>query len=351
MKNVDNWIVQLKDNKLIVLDSELAAREYPTPWYLRVLSGFCGWLAAFFLLSFLGLVFPFLYKNQGAMFFMGGLYIVTAFGIFRQKSNDFVEHLGLAVSLTGQFYIAFALFSSTGINHALPLLIMTLFQIALSILMPNYIHRILSAYFATVSLSLLMGILHMSSFFSAVMLLLIAFIWLNEYTLTRKVSALQAIGYGLTISLIQFKTSMLFSFTNTWQQEGLPIVNAWLDEGLNTIVLLFVIYLMRNKDKLFLPQKDKWIAIALFVLLVVMNVFANGIVCGFTILLIGYGTHNRALTILGVVALLINLSSYYYLLDLSLLSKSVVLMSTGASCLFIVVIWQKLSKREAVNEN
>jgi uncharacterized membrane protein len=51
------------------------------------------------------------------------------------------------------------------------------------------------------------------------------------------------------------------------------------------------------------------------------------------IVLLGFANANRVLAGLGIASLLVYVSSYYYLLDVTLLAKSAVLAATGAALL------------------
>ena len=350
MSSVNDWVTQLRTNNLISSELNKSSANNVSPWYIRVLSGLCGWLAAWFLVGFVAAGFYSFFESPSLVATTGVFMIVGAYFILQHDNDDFIEQIGLAISMAGQLFICFAVFSFSGLDETFSFLLLTILQVMLALIMPNYMHRFLSAYFATVAFALLMESLQLSSLSSSVLLLIVACIWLNEFSFTRNVSAMQAVGYGSTIGLIQFKTSMLFSHTNTWELQELPTVNVWLDEGLNTIVLLIVFYLMKKAHILVFDQRDKWIAISLLVLILVANIFANGIACGIAVLLFGYATQNRALLILGVVAILVNLSSYYYLLELSLLTKSFVMMGTGTGCLLLAFAWHKKAQSENSHE-
>jgi uncharacterized membrane protein len=63
------------------------------------------------------------------------------------------------------------------------------------------------------------------------------------------------------------------------------------------------------------------------------SIKAPGIAGGLTIAVLGFANGNRMLVGLGVAALLLYVSSYYYLLDATLLLKSGVLVATGVALL------------------
>jgi uncharacterized membrane protein len=69
---------------------------------------------------------------------------------------------------------------------------------------------------------------------------------------------------------------------------------------------------------------------------------APGIAGGLMIALLGFANGNRVLLGLGIAALLLYVSSYYYLLDATLLAKSGVLAATAA--VLLVARWLVLGR-------
>ena len=61
----------------------------------------------------------------------------------------------------------------------------------------------------------------------------------------------------------------------------------------------------------------------------VLSLQANGISIGLMIILLGFAGCNRVLLGLGVYALLLYVSAYYYFLDATLLEKSLTLLVIG----------------------
>ncbi|GAA0852966.1 DUF4401 domain-containing protein [Aliiglaciecola litoralis] len=346
MKNASQLLLLLKQQHLIG-DIELnKAQEVSSPWYIKTLMGLCGWLAAIFILGFIAAAMASIFDNPVALGIVGIALITGAYFLLVSSDSEFVEHLGLAVSLAGQSLVAFALFFNSAVDESFSWFILAIVQCILAYLMPNYIHRMMSAYFATVSLSLFMMVMHLSSYYSAIVLLVVALLWLNEFTFSRHVRKLQAVGYGAVIGLIQFKTSILFaSGGTTWLENSMPTVVPWLDEGLNILVMLYVLHHLVKHRKLVLAGEQKWFAIALLVLIGAGTLFANGIVCGILIMIIGFAIQNRVLLILGILATLMNLSSYYYLLDISLLHKSFILAGLGGAGVLLAFIQQRLSSQ------
>lgn len=352
MKNSIELIELLKQHELITNTNLIDPEALISPWYIKVLMGFCGWLAALFILGFLALGISFILDSPIGMTVVGILMLGGSFAILSSSKSEFVEHLGLAVSFAGQALIAFALFDFSDRADLIFWCTLTLMCCLLAFLMPSYIHRTMSAYFATLCLSYFMFDAQMSSLFSSIVLFFVALMWLYEFTFSHQVHKLQSVAYGAVLGLLQFKTSILFArHGQTWAEDSLPSVNQWIDEGLNILVLLFILNQLIKHKKILLDASQKWLGLAVVLLLCMGTFFANGIVSGMVIIIIGFAIQNKILLGLGLLSALVNLSSYYYLLDISLLNKSFILGGIGCTALLLAYVSQRIPDQRIPNEN
>jgi len=136
----------------IVEGDLVEASELESPWYVKVMMAFFGWLAAIFVLGFIGLGFAFVIDSKAASFFVGALMIASAFAIFRSQNKIFLEHFGFAVSLAGQVLILWSLFEHLRFGTTEFWGSVAVFQIFLAILMPNFVHRVFSSFSASLAL-------------------------------------------------------------------------------------------------------------------------------------------------------------------------------------------------------
>ncbi|WP_299074541.1 DUF4401 domain-containing protein [uncultured Paraglaciecola sp.] len=352
MKNSQQWLESLKQQGLITTVAVKDKQEQDPPWYIKTLMGFCGWLAAIFILGFLAVGMGSLFDNLFALSIVGTLMIAASYGLLSSSKLEFVAHLGLAVSFAGQALIAFALFEYGNIPTLWAWLLLTMLHAGLAMCMPSYIHAMLSAYFATFCLSFFMFEAGAVSYFSSLVLLVVANMWLREFTFSQQVRKLQSMAYGIVVGLVQFKTmALLIGQGIFWDQASLPDVNQWIDEGLNVLVLLFILQqLVRHKTTI-LNTGEKCFAAALVVLLCIGSFFAHGIVSSLLIIILGFATQNKILWVLGMLSAILNISAYYYLLDISLLDKSFILAGLGTTALLLAYICNALSNLRADHEN
>lgn len=325
-----------------------------SPWYIKIFMGFCGWLSALFVLSFFGLALVQIWDNEFALFLTGLIFISSAYFILKQSDSEFITHLGLAISFAGQFFLAVGIFETVGNISSEVWAAITFVNCLLAYFMPSYLHRVMSAYFATITLALWLAEIGLASFYSGILLFFVAFMWLNEYTLSSRVKHIQAVAYGATFGLLQFKTSILFIGSGTWEHEALTAIHPWLDEGLNLIVLYYVLFELVKKrglptldtsDSSTLLKALQTRILSIFVLLLISfaTFFANGIALGFGIVLLGYSAQNKALFVMGIIACIVNLSSYYYLLETTLLNKSFILCALGLFSLLLAYVYKQIN--------
>jgi uncharacterized membrane protein len=307
--------------------------ELGSPWYVKVLLGFSGWLAAIFLLGFIGLGFKIVIKNSILSFAIGAIMIGGAFAILRIPKNEFVEHLALAVSLAGQALVVFAIFDILNRNEKVAWLLVVLLQVPLAILMPNFVHQVFSSFFAAFAFNMSMTFWHWPYVVSGAVMLLAALCWLNEFHYPSQIRKMQAIGYGFVLALIQIKGTALFGNRIMWwrftQHQQSLWTKPWMGEVLTGVVTLYVVWHLLRRYGQRISDRISIIALSGTVLLCVASMKVQGITVGMVIMLLGYAGANRILLGLGIVSLLFYISSYYYLLDAMLLSKSLTLLIVG----------------------
>lgn len=314
-----------------------------SPWYVKLLLAFSGWLAAVLLLCFIGMGFELIMTNSTATLITGGMMIVGAFALLRISKNEFVEHLALAVSLAGQALIVFVLFDDSGLDRMMDWLLVALLQIFLTLVMPNFVHRIFSSFVAALAFNMVLSFWGVHYAVGGIVLFMAALCWLYEFSHPQQMRAKQAIGYGLVLALMLFKGTTLYGYHRMidWMNgefvpNQLELWNKpWLDEIITGMVVLYVVWhlLQRYGQPVF--ERLSIAALLGTVLLCVVSMKVQGITIGIVIMLLGYAGANRVLVGLGIMSLLFYISFYYYTLDATLLAKSQTLLVVGLVLLFI----------------
>lgn len=323
----------------VVTGPEPQAAKGGSPWYVKALLGFSGWLAAVFLLGFVGLGLESIMRSSTASFVFGCVLIGGAFAILRMPQNEFFEHVGLAVSLAGQALVAMAFLKMAHGDDAVAWLGVAIMEVPLALLMPNFVHRVFSSFLAAFAFAMVLYLMRVPYLFTGVILFLAAYLWLNEFRFPRHVEKVRAIGYGLVLALVLLKSTELFGLDGMGLRHAAKHpdlwVRPWMGEAVAGVATLFVVWRLLQRQGQALVSRLAVTALAGTVVLCAVSMEARGITVGMVIILLGFAGGNRVLLGLGIASLLFYISSYYYLLDATLLAKSQTLLVTGLVLLIL----------------
>jgi uncharacterized membrane protein len=324
----------------------MPAEEVHTPWYVRVMLGIAGWLAASFLLGFVGAALAAVVQNNDLAIMVGFMVIAGAYAVFRMAPrNDFSGMFGLAVSFAGQALIAFGVFGrfQDGFSGTGPYWTFALIEAALAVVMPNFIHRVVSAFGAALAFAYACEASGAHALAAGVIAVSVAFVWLQEGRFGKRSSAALPIGYGLTLALIQVEgmASWRHSLAMLLQEKPMLGASPWIGEALVAAALLASVWVLLRRGGWMPGEGRTLLAFAATAMVGAASFKAPGIAAGLMIVVLGFGNGNRVLTGLGIASLLFYVSTYYYLLHATLLAKSVVLAATGA--VLLGVRWVVLS--------
>ncbi|WP_223789378.1 GDYXXLXY domain-containing protein [Marinicella meishanensis] len=306
-----------------------------TFWYIRALQGFAGWLAAIFLLGFLGFGIAGLFDQGGVLITLGLFINAGTYAYFKaQPDNDFFDQMVLAFSLTGQFLLAFGLFELFDFRSRQWLVLVALYQVVLALVMRNYLHRFLSTWFAVIALFWGFDWLIFSGLGAAAVAALMVWIWLQKTGWEAQREFYEPVGYALAFALVTLHAQnhiWLYGWMHSRQSAGWLLQNAsWISALLNSAVLLYLVRQIAIEQGVQWGSKTGRLILLAAVLLLFSALPVIGLSSALLVLLVGYARQNKLLMVLGGLALLGFVSWYYYALNTTLLNKSLILMAMGA---------------------
>jgi len=314
------------------------AEEAHTPWYVRVMLGISGLIAAMFLLAFVGVGFSFVMENKIASLTVGLMVIAGAYALFRTlPQGDFASMFALAVSIAGQALVVVGIlgFFDHATVRATPVALIAVIEALLALAMPNFIHRTASAYAAGLAFAYACEASGAHFIAAGVVAAAVAWAWLNEARLGKLHSIVTPVGYGLTLAFVQIEGTALIGhstaalFGSQTVYKGWP----WIGEALVLAALLVSAWTLLGRAGWVLPERRAVLALIAAAAIGAASFKAPGIAGGLMIVLLGFANGNRVLVGLGIAALLFYVSGYYYLLDATLLLKSGVLAATAVALL------------------
>ena len=332
------------------------AAAAPSPWFISLLFGFSGVFASLFFIGFLTLILD----NTGlldstlALFIIGG--ILSGIGGFlfysaRLRHSAFWNSLAFAVTLAGQGYIAYALLASE-ITEPLNIMLLLLVQLLMTVAIPNFIYRLLSATLALSCLFYLLNYYHLSEVSLGLLALITSVTHLQRYRLAAfiptkwRMNALEitnAIGYASAYVLLSVSVYFIaaeygnsFANFNSLDSYGEAFsYNYYLAQGLLTLASLYAAYLILKRYHIKLLSAAGLLISAAIVLLGIMSIYVSGLLATSLIIIIATANSQRVLLGLSVIALVGYIFWYYYQLDTSLLVKSVSLFVIGIALLLL----------------
>lgn len=310
-----------------------------SPWFIKILQGFGGWLGAIFLVIFTGMLIEDYIRNDDTSYLIIGLIltVLTIFISFKEIKSYFLNQFILALFLTGQGLVLFWIMETFEVNYTTVLILISFFQGLSYFFIKNYAAKFITSLFSITTFSMLISS-YGYSFTVLPLLFFTAFILLFKFIDN-------PISFSSTITLlispfISFKLWMDFSN----EIDGLILLNNsfyyyLLQSGILSVLLILLLFKLFNFNLLK--------ALCIGVIAGIINFFIPGIVIAITIMFLGFYLSNRFLAGLGILSSLFYLSYYYYDLQVTLFSKSIILILTGIIAL--LTRWVLL-KKGALND-
>jgi uncharacterized membrane protein len=324
-------IEELKNYNYIVNDSIFLSSNRKIPWFVSGLVGFSAWLATIFVLAFIfGIFHAVLFKSPFGIMFIGIILCGIAIALNKSDNkNIFLNQLSLAICITGEIMIIIG----TGIKYESVLfssIITILIQIIMMIIFKNNIHRFLSNSVIVIALLILLKdinailLVNILVFFIG---LAVIKIWSNQANIicSNYAELFNPISYGLTIAFL-----MIFIITLNKEMNYFLKFNNWYPSTI-LISLLLLYFEHQILYNIYKSIQNK-ISISIFIftiLLAIATLKSPGITASLLVILIAFNYRNIIMLGIATLFLIFYIIFYYYNLDITLLAKSQILISTG----------------------
>jgi len=323
-----------------------------TPWFVKVLHAFSGWMASVFLLLTFGAMIGRLFDTPPMMFGLGLFLIATSYLLLNSKEDAlFLQHVALSISLSGQALVSFALFQWSdyhAFGDPLPWLGLAGLELLLMIAMPDYLHRVFSAGVFGVAMIFGMHCLGAGALVIPLLLGSVTWLGLHEYDQSNTIFLRQAIGWGLSLALLWsaawgHAVNRYIFFDHHREYVGLD--HPWIAALLSGGVLVYLVFVMtrENED----AGLQRIFALVFVALVALLSVWMPGLSVALTLLILGFARGNLLLIGLSIATLLWATGHFYYALHTTLLIKSALLVGTGIALLILYTAFHyALSNKE-----
>jgi uncharacterized membrane protein len=334
MKLVDEGVVE-KDAP--ALTAFLARMSAVQPWYIRTMVGFGAWIASLLLIGFvssMGLAVDGGFAVFGVFFLGGAIYLRKV------SSNDFSIQSALAAGLAGQALIVIGVMElidwddlETGFG------LVAMLNVVLFVIFPDRIYRVLSILLAVGSVVVLFYIREWNALVPAIGPLLalgMIIVTLRGAKLLpgSKGIYLRPLQSGLMLSafgcLLASTVYVLPEIGVSFQFYPRP----WISTIMLGAMLIYVLSKAWADLLAGMPVARLYSIVAIVVLIIAASWLAPGLVLSLIVIVLGSHTGHRSMIGAGIAFFAVFLATYFYGIQVSMLEKSITLVSSGVAVLF-----------------
>lgn len=312
---------------------------------IKVLSIFGGFLATLAFLGFMAIAG--FYDSDLALLIFGIVFIITAIWLNKKYDKLIIDTFSVSLYITGFVLLVFAL-SDMGMDENIIAIIVIVIAVMCLTVTQNYILSFLSI--LAISLSF-MAIIIFNSFYNlihaylAAYTLILTYVFLNEAKLISSSKKLSRLYNPVRIGLI---ISLLFGFIAIGKRHLIPISEnyIWISSVVMILIALYLIHtiLKINGVK---ALKDKGMIYGVSLLILLSTIFSPSISGAIILILLSFLVNYKTGLGIGIIALIYFISQYYYDLNFTLLTKSMMLFGSG---IMFLIFYLFITKKQGSNE-
>ncbi|WP_257669805.1 DUF4401 domain-containing protein [Parapedobacter tibetensis] len=314
---------------------------------IKILSIFGGLMAS---LAFLGFLFiAGLYDSDIGLLIFGTLCIAGAIWINKAYDKIIIDTLSVSSFIIGFILIGFG-FSELEVNVNIVSIIFIIISLCSLIIVQNYILSFIAV--LIINGSILAIILSNKSYdlihiCVAVLVLIITYFFLKEAKIITASKALFRLYNPIRIGLI---ISFLSGLVIFGKKGILPISPdyIWLS---SVIIISAIMYLLSNLFGILniTNIQHKTGIYVLSILLLLPTVLSPAISGAILIVLLSFLVNYKTGLVIGIIAFIYFISQYYYDLHFTLLTKSILLFSSGVFFILLYLLtYKKLTSNEKI---
>jgi hypothetical protein len=298
-----------------------------TPWMIGALVGASAWLAALFLLFFLGIALEDLVRRPAGAIGTGLAVVAAAVVALRfAGERPFAVHLAFAFSLAGQALVLAGIVMESGRDEAWRWWLFALFEATLVAIVPHGGHRVLATLAAAMAVLVALWVVSLSALFLP--FVLAAYVGAQSRTLAAAPypALWHALAIGLALALVG--AFVHASVPELWRPESAG--GGWL--RWTGVVLLALVAAWAGA----LVARDAGggarsavLAAAALAALSIVAFRLPAVAASIVMLIVAFAAGQRVLCGLAVTTLIGSLAHYYYRLDTPLVDKSLAWLAIG----------------------
>ncbi|HLV31528.1 MAG TPA: DUF4401 domain-containing protein [Chitinispirillaceae bacterium] len=321
--------------------------ETNVPWFVKIITIFGACVGSLLFLGFL--LISHLLSSEESMIITGSVFVLSGIAVtYANKRNYLSDSLSLSLSILGQVLLGIGI-GAKAIEFNTVCYAGLVVETLIYLFAQSYTHKFLSVILIP---ACLLGIIWNSPIFEATHFLIgglavaSVLIWTNELPLQIRLNKLPCFfvptAYGLVLGLL---LTLVLSINSKF---FVVYINHWYITSLISFFSLSFLLYKSLCQSLGISKKTFWLVLTIIAILFAPTVHAPGIISSVLIIILGFTRSNRILLTLGIVFLATFIISFYYSLQQTLLTKSLMLMLTGVLFLGIGFAFGHLKKKVAM---
>lgn len=294
-----------------------------------------------------------LFDSIPAMFITGLLLIVGAIYLNRKSDKLIMDTFSISTFLVGVNMFEAALFriidNNADIDESLITIVVMLIAGISLVFIKNYMLSLLSILMITGSLLVLLvfqnetySLIHL---YNTILIVLLTYVFLFEAKIICFNKKLNKLYNPLRIALI---ISFLFGLGVLRNRHLMDLKIEYIWQYSLVLFGVLILVISRITDVLQMGQKERIPVYILSIVILGVTIFSPSILGAMLLILLSFYTNYKTGLVLGVVALVYFVAQYYYDLNLTLLTKSILLMSSGIVFIILYAFTTKAIKNEKI---
>lgn len=332
-------------NEKAILNEYQIQGENKSSLAIKILSIFGGFLAT---LAFLGfLLISGLDDSKIGLLIFGIGFITSAIWLNKKYDKLIIDTFSVSIYVIGFALLAFGLTEMKVDENIIAILIIVIAIFSL-LITQNYILSFISI--LTISCSFLTLIIsndlyNLIHLYIAVNILILTYLFLNE---SRLISSSIKISKLYNPSRIGLIISLLFGLIAIGKKHLIPISqnHIWLSSIIMVLVIIYLVYTISKITKIG-TIKSKILIYSLSCLILIPIIFSPSISGAIIIILLSFLVNYKTGLVIGIISFIYFISQYYYDLNFTLLTKSIILFSSG---ILFLLFYLFTTKKLAFNE-
>ncbi|WP_417887511.1 DUF4401 domain-containing protein [Zunongwangia sp.] len=330
-----------------ILEEYANLAENKSSLAIKILSIFGGFLATLALIGFY--ILSGLYDSEYSLLIFGTVFLILAICLNKWYDKIIIDTFSISIYIAGFILYSLGL-SEIGINENIISLSISCIALSCLFICQNYILSFISI--ITISGSFLFLIAfnnyyNLVHLYIAITSIILVYVFLNEAKIISSHKKLSKLYNPIRIGMI---FSLLFGLIGITEKRLLPISLNYI--WLSSIIIISVIMYLTNmiiKINEITSVKTKSIVYILTISILAPTIFSPTISGAIAIILLSFLVNYKSGVVIGILAFIYFISQYYYSLNFTLLSKSIILFVSGIIfLLFYLFIIKKLNSNEKI---